>query len=169
MTHCAALIVTVCCAVASVKQSFEADFTGATLRIDYYHVGHAGQEHLALDRARVEGPWAGSRTQLIDTTNLGKHLVEVVDPGSNRVLYTRGFASIYGEWETTAEALKGVWRCMPEAVRIPEPKRPFQLRIRKRDADQSFRELWRVTMRRQRSRSFLRRRCAGHVWMLHVT
>lgn len=121
---------------------FDGDFTGMTLRIDYYHTGTAAEEHIALDRTRVEGEWPGSRTQLIDTTNLGKYLVEVVDLSSNRMLYSRGFASIYGEWETTSEARKGIWRSMPEAVRIPEPVRPIQLRIRKRAEDHSFSEIW---------------------------
>jgi hypothetical protein len=121
---------------------FDDDFTGSALRVDYDHVGTATEEHLALERVRVEGPWPGSRTRLIDTTNLGKYLVEVADLATNRLLYTRGFASIYGEWETTAEASRGVWRSIAEAVRVPEPRRPFQLRIRKRQPDQSFAEIW---------------------------
>ena len=132
--------------ITSVLGGFDDDFTGATLRVDYYHSGTAAEEHLSVDRLRVEGPWPGSRTQLIDTTNLGRYLVEVVDLETNRMIYTRGFASIYGEWETTGEALGGTWRTIPEAVRIPEPRRPFQLRLRKRQADQSFREIWQKTI-----------------------
>ena len=132
--------------VLPVAAGFDDDFSGKTLRVDYFHSGTADEEHLALDRARVEGPWPGSRSQLIDPTNLGRYLVEVVDLGTNRLLYTRGFASIYGEWETTGEALAGTWRTFPEAVRVPEPRRSFHLRIRKRQADQSFREMWSVTI-----------------------
>ncbi|MCP3979250.1 MAG: peptidase M64 [bacterium] len=121
---------------------FDDDFTGETLRVDYRHVGHATEEQIAVDRMRIEGPWPGSRTQLLDTTNLGKYLVEVVDAATNRMLYSRGFASIYGEWETTGEARAGTWRAIAEAVRVPEPKRPFQLRLRKRNADQTFGEIW---------------------------
>ena len=140
-----AIVLLLTCALPACA-AFDDDFTGMTLRVDYYHAGTAAEEHLMLDRARVEGPWPGSRTQLLDPTNLGKYLVEVVDRGTNRLLYTRGFCSIYGEWETIGEALAGTWRCFPEAVRIPEPRRPFQLRIRKRDAQQSFREIWSVTI-----------------------
>lgn len=141
------------CAVAAVvfgsctgtaRGEFDSLFTGATLRIDYDHVGTATEEHFALERARVEGPWAGSRTRLIDTMNLGKYLAEIVDTATNRVIFSFGFASIYGEWETTAEARSGVWRSVPEAVRIPEPRGVFQLRIRKRGADGQFREVWAV-------------------------
>jgi hypothetical protein len=129
-------------AVCPATAGFDDDFTGMTLRVDYDHVGTAGEEQIAMQRALVEGPWAGSRTKLIDTTNMGAYLVELVDLATNRLLYTRGFSSIYGEWETTGEARRGVWRSIQEAVRVPEPRRPVQLRIRKRGPDQSFAEIW---------------------------
>jgi hypothetical protein len=66
----------------------------------------------------------------------------VADLQTHRTIYSRGFASIYGEWETTGEARDGVWRTLQEAVRVPEPRRPVEVRIRKRQADQSFREIW---------------------------
>jgi hypothetical protein len=132
--------------IGAAGAGFDDDFTGATLRVDYYHTGTAAEEHISLDRLRVEGPWPGSRTRLVDPTNLGKYLVEVVDLETNRMIYSRGFASIFGEWETTGEARDGIWRTIPEAVRIPEPRRPFQLRLRKRGPDRSFRELWSVSI-----------------------
>ena len=128
--------------VLAARAGFDEDFTGATLRVDYHHIGTSTEEHLALDRVRVEGPWAGSRTRLLDTTDLGEYLVEVADRATHTVMYTRGFGAIFDEWQTTGEALGGAWRAMPAAVRVPEPRRPIELRIRKRAADQSFRELW---------------------------
>jgi hypothetical protein len=51
---------------------------GQTMRVDYFHTGGpASGETLALDRVVNDGRWAGSRTQLLDSTNLGKYLVEV--------------------------------------------------------------------------------------------
>ena len=126
--------------------SFDDWSTGRTLRVDYIHTGTAAEEHFALERLRIEGEWPGSRTQPIDSTNRGKYFVELVDLASNRVLYTRGFASIYGEWETTGEARNGIWRAIPEAFRVPEPRRPAQIRLRKRQSDQSFHEVWRLTV-----------------------
>ena len=76
-----------------------------TLRVDYHHAGGMGEEIFALDRVVVEPlPWPGNPARSIDDTNLGKYLFEVWDRESNRVVYSRGFASIYGEWETTGEA-----------------------------------------------------------------
>jgi hypothetical protein len=120
---------------------FEAAFTGRTLRFDYHHTGTAGEEHIAPARTRLEGEWPGSRTQLVDDTNLGLYLFEVRRPEPDELLYSRGFASIYGEWETTAEA-RGGWRAFHESQRFPEPKFPVRLVLRKRGADGSFQELW---------------------------
>lgn len=125
---------------------FDADFTGATLRLDLFHTGQGDREIVSLDRARIEGPWPGSRTQLLDPLGRGKYLVEVVDAASSRPLYSRGFASIYGEWETIGEAAAGVSRTIPEAVRIPAPRRPVQVRLRKRGDDQAMREIWSVVI-----------------------
>jgi hypothetical protein len=125
---------------------FDDAFTGATMRVDYMHCGTADEEHFARERVLIEGPWPGSRTRLIDSSNLGKYLVEVADLSSHQVLYSRGFCSIYGEWETTGEARTGVFRCIPEAVRVPEPRRPVQVRLRKRGDDQSFTEVWTTTI-----------------------
>jgi hypothetical protein len=126
--------------------TFDSHFTGATLRVDLFHTGNAETEIVTLDRVRVEGPWPGSRTQLLDRTNLGKYFIEVVDLETQAALYSRGFASIYGEWETTGPAADGEMRTIAEAVLVPEPRRPVQLRLRKRASDQSFREIWQATI-----------------------
>ena len=117
-----------------------------TLRVDYYHTGNAKQEIFSVDRVVIEPlEWPGSPQQTIDRTNLGKYFFEVQDPGSGRVLYSRGFASIYGEWETTDEAIK-MTRTFHESLRFPVPDGPVRLILRKRDAKNQFREVWTATI-----------------------
>jgi hypothetical protein len=133
------------CLVLALQQSdFDSRFTGRTLRFDYHHVGTAGEEHVAPDAWRVEGEWPGSRVALQDESNLGKYRVVIVDPRTNQPVYSRGFASIYGEWETTGEA-KTQWKSLHESVRFPEPRFPAQLVLQKRAADGTFRELHSTT------------------------
>jgi hypothetical protein len=113
-----------------------------TMRVDYYHSGNEKQESFSLDRIVVEPlPWPGNPAKAIDTTGRGKYFFEVIDAASNRVLYSRGFASVYGEWETTAEA-KATNRTFSESFRFPSVDRPARIVLRKRDARNVFQEIW---------------------------
>ena len=112
-----------------------------TMRVDYFHTGGAKSgEIVALDRVVNDGAWPGSRTQLVDRTNLGPYRFQVRDH-SGATIYSRGFASIYGEWETTGEA-KTINRTLHESLRFPWPTTPVRVTLEKRQADQSFREIW---------------------------
>lgn len=113
-----------------------------TMRVDYFHTGNVSQELFSLDRIVIEpAPWPGNPQRAIDNTNLGKYMFEVIERETNRVLYSRGFASIYGEWETTEEAKKAN-RTFHESLRFPAPKTPVQVVLKKRDTANAFREIW---------------------------
>lgn len=122
-------------------EGFATEFRDRTMRVDYFHTGGAGLEIVSLDRVVSDGPWAGSRTQLIDATGLGLYRFEIRDAESGRALYSRGFASIFGEWETTGEA-REVHRTFHESLRFPWPRRPVTAHLAKRDGDGGFREIW---------------------------
>lgn len=127
---------------AKDESSFDQYFTGQTFRLDYFHSGTAKEEHISPDEFRIENAWAGSRKSLIDDTNYGKYLFEIIDHATNRVIFSYGFASIYGEWETTGEAAQGVWRSYHESARFPEPKNKFQFVLKKRQNDGSFSQIY---------------------------
>lgn len=113
-----------------------------TFRVDYLHTGTATAETFALDRLVVEPlPWPGRPDRPIDDTNLGKYLFEVRERTTHRLVYSRGFASIFGEWATTAEARTAA-RTFSESLRFPAPAGPVQVILKKRGADQAFREVW---------------------------
>jgi hypothetical protein len=150
---------------ADFDPRFDSRFTGRTLRFDYFHGGTAREEHISLDKLRLEGDWPGSRVHLLDDSNLGKYLFEVIDPAVNPPVWTRGFSSIYGEWETTGEAVAGTWRTFHESVRFPEPRGKVQLVVKKRAADGAFREIFSAVV--DPARRFVDRSpvaAAGKVW-----
>lgn len=117
-----------------------------TMRLDYYHTGDAKQEVFSLDRVVIEPlPWPGDPAKSIDDTNLGKYFFEVRDQKTQRVLYSRGFASVYGEWETTDEAQK-IKRSFSESLRFPAPAEPVEIVLRKRDAKNDWIEIWKTAI-----------------------
>jgi hypothetical protein len=113
-----------------------------TMRLDYYHTGNSKQEVFSVDRIVIEPlPWPGDMSKTIDDTNLGKYFFEVRDQKTGRVLYSRGFASIFGEWETTDEATT-MMRTFSESLRFPAPDTAVKVVLKKRDAKNSWRDLW---------------------------
>jgi hypothetical protein len=114
----------------------------ATMRVDYYHSGNDKQESFSLDRIVIEPlPWPGNPNRPLDTTNSGKYFFEIIDKASGKPLYSRGFASIYGEWETTGEAQQ-MNRTFSESLRFPAVERPARVVLRKRDAANAFKDIW---------------------------
>ncbi|HEY0170208.1 MAG TPA: IgA Peptidase M64 [Pyrinomonadaceae bacterium] len=129
-------------ALSLVFQAGAPQQTPRTMRLDFYHTGNAAEEVFSVDRVVLEPlAWPGRPGRAVDESNLGKYLFEVRDAKTNRILYSRGFASIYGEWETTDEA-KTTRRTFQESLRFPSPDAPAQVVLKKRDAKNLFREVW---------------------------
>jgi hypothetical protein len=127
---------------AAPATSFGDLFLDKTMRIDYFHTGTPkGDEIIALDRIVSDGPWAGTRSHLIDTTNLGQYYFEVIDRTNNQPIYSRGFASVFGEWATTDDAHEHAGT-FEESIRFPWPKNPVQVVLKKRDKQNAFQQIW---------------------------
>jgi IgA Peptidase M64. len=116
-----------------LSQSYDNNFTNATIRVDYYHIGTKGQELITLDKVYEENAWPGSKVNLLDTLNLGDCFVKVSDLQTNMLLYSRGYSTVFGEWQTTEEAISGTWRTFQETVRFPFPKRKVIVSFNRRD------------------------------------
>ncbi len=117
-------------------------FLDRTMRVDYFHTSTPkGDEIIALSGIVNDGSWSGSRTYLIDTSNLGKYYFEVIDRDTNQVIFSRGFASVYGEFVTTSEAKEHA-ATFHESLRFPWPKKPVQVVLKVRDEQQAFQQIW---------------------------
>ncbi len=139
-------LVLVVAVLTRAEVPFDRFFIDATMRVDYYHTGTKGEERFSMDRAYREGPWPGSRTQLLDTLNLGEFLVRVYDQATNLLIYSRGFSSMFQEWQTTDEAATGAYRTFEESVRFPYPRRAVQVTIARRDKRMVFHDLFSLTL-----------------------
>jgi IgA Peptidase M64 len=96
------------------------------LRLDFHHSGTKVREFFSLDHIRQEGPWPGSRVNLLDTLALGDYMILLFDASNQRLLYSRGFASSF---EAKDQAATDV-----DSVRIPCPRQLTRAVIRMRRA-----------------------------------
>ena len=135
------ILATLLLASSAFAARFDEMFLDKTMRVDFFHTGNHGEEVVALDRVVSDGPWPGSRTYLIDSTNLGSYYFEVVDRETNQPIYSRGFSSVFGEWETTDEA-KSRAGTFHESLRFPWPRKPVQVVLKKRDKENAFQQIW---------------------------
>jgi len=114
-----------------------------TLRVDAVHSGSASAESFVLDGVFREGPWSGHPDRALDDSGLGVYRFEVRDARTGRRLFTRGFASVFGEWRTTAEA-RSTSRSFHESFRFPTPSSACDLVVEGRVAGDTWTPLWRT-------------------------
>ncbi len=125
----------------NVNTVYSRYFTGETMRVDYFHTGTATEEHFSLDRILNDGAWAGSETVLTDGLNRGLYFFKITDTLTNTLLYSRGYASVFGEWQSIGDPN---WATFSESARFPWPKLPVKLTIEKRDAKNNFVAIWSI-------------------------
>ncbi|OGU35951.1 MAG: peptidase M64, partial [Ignavibacteria bacterium GWA2_36_19] len=121
---------------------FEDYFVNTTLRIDYHHIGDSKTELFTIDKLYTYGIWAGSTKNLIDNFNNGKYYVKVYDAASNKLIFSKGFDSYFGEYQTNSNAIKGIKKAYHESVLIPLPKEKIKFSIEKRDAENNLKEIF---------------------------
>ena len=120
-----------------------------TMRVDYYHGGNSKDEWFTLDRTVLEPlEWPGNPDKAIDESGLGNYLFEVREQGSGKLLYSRGFSSVFAEWKTTEEAQRAN-RTFSESLRFPCPAGPVEVLLKGRDEKDpsaGFHEIWKTTV-----------------------
>ncbi|HEX2963577.1 MAG TPA: M64 family metallopeptidase [Ignavibacteriales bacterium] len=112
-------------------------FEPKTLRIDYFHTGTEKTESISMDELRVEPFFGGSHKNLIDTFEYGKYMLMVYDSASNKLIYSRGYSTLFSEWQTTAEAKKTT-KTFSETVTLPFPKKTIRAEFLSRDRMNRF-------------------------------
>jgi hypothetical protein len=103
--------------------NFNDYFENKTLRLDYFHTGDKENDSYSFDELIEEPYWGGSKVNLIDKFNYGKYKFEVYDKASNTLIYSRGYSTLFSEWQTTEEA-KQTYKTFSETITFPFPKKP---------------------------------------------
>lgn len=76
---------------------FDTYFYNKTLRMDYFHCGDDKTSEYYFDELLEEPYWGGSKVNLIDTNFYGNLYVNVYDQKSGKLIYSRGYCTLFGE------------------------------------------------------------------------
>jgi len=121
--------------------AFTDHFTKASLRLDYYHSGDAQHELVTFAALKWEPVYGGSQTNLVDTFDYGQYMVRVEEKATGKLIYSRGYCTLFNEWRTTDEAKK-LKRSFRESVVCPFPLMEVNVRIMARDSLACWYELF---------------------------
>jgi IgA Peptidase M64/Peptidase M64 N-terminus len=125
------------------QSRFDTYFIDKVLRFDFMFSGNNVTTTVYPMGMKQEPHWAGSNTNLIDPFNYGNFRYEVFDDTTGILIYSRGFSSLFQEWQTTEEA-KSLSRSFYEVATMPFPKNKIRLVISMRKRDGSFEELYKT-------------------------
>jgi hypothetical protein len=131
MKKCVLFLVLVCSSIYS-QIDFNKFFIDKTLRLDFFHTGNNISENITFDKLIEEEQWSGSKKNLIDKFNYGYYILKVYDTESNQLIYSRGFSTLYQEWQTTEES-KNISKTFSGSVSMPFPQKSIRIEILRKD------------------------------------
>ena len=120
---------------------FDTYFEHKTLRVDYLLGGNAKEQSIFLQNLKKEPYWGGTTVNMIDTFDYGNFRFKLFDKASGSLIYSRGFGSLFQEWQATAEA-KTLNRSYYQVNVMPFPKNTAQFIIEYRNRDGEFVQLF---------------------------
>jgi len=124
---------------------FDDYFTDHTLRFDFMLAGNNTATKVYPVSLKEEPFWGGSLTNLTDPFGYGNFRYEVYDDSTGTLIYSRGFCTLFQEWQTTAEA-KEMERSFHEVATFPFPKSKVKFVLDIRGRDGKFSRLYETTI-----------------------
>ena len=116
---------------AFAQSEFNRYFTEGSMRVDFMMAGNAQTTRIYLHSLEKEQFWGGSVRNLVDTLNYGTFLFTLSEPETGNVIFSRGFCTLYDEWQTTPEA-KITHRSFFQTVTFPFPKDKVKFQLYER-------------------------------------
>ena len=123
--------------ISVTAQDFEDLFYNKTMRFDYIHAGNNTSEYYYFSKLKEEPFYAGSKVNLIDKNDYGNQLFKIIDTVSGNEIYSRGFCTLFNEWQTTEEATQ-TDKAFPESVVFPYPKKAARIELYARNEKMGF-------------------------------
>ena len=121
--------------------NFNDFFTDKVLRFDYMFARNSTNTQVFPLEFRQEQYYGGSKTQLIEPFDYGNFKYEVFDKATNKLIYSRGFCTLFQEWQATEEA-KEISRSFHEVATMPFPKKEITFVMSERKGDGKFAKIY---------------------------
>lgn len=128
------LVLTVCLLITGslfAQVEFDEHFKDKTLRVDFQLGGDANNTEVFFQQMKEEPHYAGPRKNLISKFNYGAYRYSLYDLKSGKLIFSKGFCSLYNEWIATAEAKK-LKRCFYHTATMPFPKKKVRFVLEER-------------------------------------
>lgn len=119
---------------ANAQVNFDDYFVKKTLRLDYIQAGDANSSVIYFEQMKCEPYWGGNVKNLVDKFNYGEYRLCVNDLATGKLIYSRGYSTLFQEWQTSDEA-KTLARSFYETVVFPFPKKPVKIELQRRNRD----------------------------------
>ena len=116
---------------------FDDYFTNQTMRFDYSRAGNSESNDIFFEQIKKEPFWSGNPKNLIDKFNYGYYRYLVYDSATSKLIFSKGYNTLFDEWQSTAEA-KVLKRSFYESVVFPYPKKTIRLELQERNKQDVF-------------------------------
>jgi hypothetical protein len=122
---------------------FNKYFKNESMRFDFLLGGNSKEERVYPEQIKKEPYWAGSKKNLADPFNYGNYRFRIFDEKSDSLLFSKGFSTLFEEWQSTAEA-KEVDKTFYQSAIFPFPKRKVRLEIDSRQWEGNFKTIYKT-------------------------
>ncbi|MCU0373347.1 MAG: peptidase M64, partial [Ignavibacteria bacterium] len=141
------LLICLCLAAYNLyaQAGFDNYFTNGTLRFDYIRAGNNLSNQIYFEQLKMEPYWSGNHKNNLDKFEYGHYKYLVFDSESGNLIYSRGYNTLYDEWQATDEA-KHLNRSFYETVVFPYPKKTVRLELHERKRDGNFVKQFEITI-----------------------
>lgn len=107
------------------------------MRIDYQVFASLNLDSIAIHSVYAVDAFSINKNSFIDSFEYGMHKIEIYDSLSNKLIFSKGFSSLYEEWQHTPEAMEKI-QAFEMSFLFPFPKKSVKLVFYNRIKDNTF-------------------------------
>ncbi len=132
-------------ASVSAQIDFNEYFQEQGMRVDLIITGDHYNSEIVFQELCLEQNWGGNRRNLIDPFGYGDHMFKVKDAASGKLIYSKGFSTLFAEWQTTEESKK-IRRSFYQVINFPYPQEDILLEVFERDTGNRFEKIYELAI-----------------------